>query len=209
MSTKTGIVFKHKSKYRKLVDIEWGADNSFYFMPCTDNAEIGERIKTERDPEGRLVLSIDEVQVGCFPTTKISRHPSGYFHIKDTVGRGGRREKDGLKGLEFKDIDGFFVFLVACPQAIDALIETPNPDPTDVIVNLPEGIEPFTVQFALWDKTKNITIPVSNGQLLGNGAVTLAIDDLTFGLILMLFAVRKPAPETVVRWPARTCYIVM
>jgi hypothetical protein len=62
MPKKTGIVFRHKAKHRKLVDIEWGTDNSFYFMPCTDNAQIGERIKTERDPEGRLVLSIDEIQ---------------------------------------------------------------------------------------------------------------------------------------------------
>jgi hypothetical protein len=209
MPKKTGIVFKHKAKHRKLVDVEWGTDNSFYFMPCTDNAQIGERIKTERDPEGRLVLSIDEVQAGCFPTAKISRHPSGYFHIKDTVGAGGRREKDGLIGPAFKDINGFFVFLVACPQAIDTLVETPAPHPTDVIVNLPEGIEPFTVQFALWDKTKTISIPVQNGQVLGNGAVTLEIDDLNFGLVIMLMAVGKPAPDTVVRWPARTCYIVM
>jgi hypothetical protein len=50
MPKKTGIVFNHKSKYRKLADIEWDADNSFYFMPCTDNAQIGERMKTERDP---------------------------------------------------------------------------------------------------------------------------------------------------------------
>jgi hypothetical protein len=118
MNKKTGIVFKHKSKHRKLVDITWGADNSFYFMPCTDDAQIGERIKAERDSEGRVVINIDEVQTGCFPTKKISRHPSGYFHIKDTAGAGGRREKDGLIGLAFKDIDGFFVFLVACPQAI-------------------------------------------------------------------------------------------
>ena len=209
MSKKTGIAFKHKSKHRKLVDIGWGKDNSFYFMPCTDNAQIGERIKSERDPEGRLVLSIDEVQTGCFPTTKISRHPSGYFHIKDTAGAGGHREKDGLIGPAFKDIDGFFVFLVACPQSIETLVETPIPDPTDVIVNLPDGIEPFTIQFALWDKTKNVTIPVQPGQALGSSPLTLEIDDLDFGLVIMFLAVGKPTAETVVRWPARTCYIVM
>src|SRR5262249_12712095 len=138
MSKKTGIVFNHRSKHRKLVDISWGRDNSFYFMPCTADAQVGERIRAERDAEGRIVLSIDEVQTGCFPTRKISRHPSGYFHIKDTVGAGGRREQDGLIGPAFKDIDGFHVCLVACPQAIETLVETPSPDPSDVIVNLPD-----------------------------------------------------------------------
>lgn len=209
MNKKIGFVFNHKSKYRKLVDIGWGADNSFYFMPCTASAQIGDRIKSERDAEGRITLSIDEVQTGCFPTTKISRHPSGFFHIKDTVGRGGRREKDGLRGPAFKDIDGFFVFLVACPQAIDTLVETTTPDPTDVIANLPESIEPFTVQFALWDKTKNVTIPVKEGQALGEAPVTVEIDDHNFGLVIMLLGVGKPIRETLVRWPARTCYIVM
>jgi hypothetical protein len=209
MSKKTGIVFKHKSKHRKFVDIEWGTDNSFYFMPCTHSAQIGERIQTERDPEGRLALNIDEVQTGCFPTTKISRHPSGYFHIKDTMGAGGRREKDGLIGPAFKAIDGFFVFLVACPQSIETLVATPIPDPTDLIVNLPDGIEPFTIQFALWDKTKSVTIPVQPGQALGNSPVTLEIDSLDFGLVIMFLAVGQPTAETVVRWPARTCYIVM
>lgn len=209
MSKKAGIVFLHKLKHRRLVDFEWGSDNSFYFMPCTDGAQVGERIKTDRDQGGGLLLSVNEIQTGCFPTTKISRHPSGYFHVKDTVGPGGRREQDGLVGPAFKDIDGYFVFLVVCPQAIDTLVEAQAPDPTDVVVSLPDEIEPFTVQFALWDKSKSVFIPVQNGQLLGNGAVRLAIDDQSFGLAIMLVAVGKSVAETVVRWPARTCYIVM
>ena len=207
MSKKTGIVFNHKSKYRKLVDIEWGKDNSFYFMPCTADAQIGERIKSERDSEGRLVLSVGEVQTGCFPTKKISRHPSGYHHTKDVPGPGGRREKDGLIGPAFKDIDGFFIFLVACPQPIDTLVELPAPDPTAVTVTVPEDSEPFTVQFAIWDKRK--ALPTNFGNVLGGGVVTLEIDDLNFGLVIMLKPVGKVTPETIVQWPARTCYLMM
>ncbi len=204
----TGIVFQQRAKFFKLVDIQWGKDNSFYFLPRQHDAEVGSRIKTELDGAARMVLHVGEVQQGCFPTKKISRHPSGYFHIKDVVGRGGQREKDGLVGPSFAAIDGFYVFLVACPQAIDTLVEVEKPEPTDVIAHLPDEIVPFTVQFAVWDKKKTVKIPNRPGELLGNGVIQLEIDDLDFGLVMMFIVVGKTSPEVVVPFPARTCYLV-
>ncbi|MCA8995015.1 MAG: hypothetical protein KDA88_23765, partial [Planctomycetaceae bacterium] len=139
MTKRSGIVFSYRGRQFKLVDIEWGADNSFYFMPRQHDAEVGQRICTEHRDDGRLVLNIDQVQSGCFPTRKISRHTSGYFHIKDVVGRGGNREKDGLIGPSFKEMGGFYTFLVICPQAIETLVCVDKPEPTHVIVQLPES----------------------------------------------------------------------
>jgi hypothetical protein len=204
---RTGIVFDYRSKYFKLVDIEWGSDNSFYFLPYKHDAEIGERLRIETDDTGTIRLSIDEIENGCFPTKKISHHPSGYFHLKDAVGAGGKREKDGLIGPAFKDTD-FYVFILACPQAIDTLVQIEKPNPTEIIVHLPESIEPFTIQFAVWDKKKKIKIPFEPSELLGNGAIAIGNDNQDYGLVIMLVNVRKTSPEVDVRFPKRTCYIV-
>ena len=203
----TGIVFDYRGKFYKLVDIEWGADNSFYFLPYRHDAEIGERLKTETDDAGTIRLSIDEIENGCFPTKKISRHPSGFFHLKDAVESGGKRERDGLIGPAFKDTD-FYVFIVACPQAIDTLVQLEEPNPTDIIVHLPESIEPFTLQFAVWDKKNKIKIPFEPSELLGNGAIAIGNDNQDYGLVIMLVNVRIISPRVNVRFPKRTCYIV-
>lgn len=208
MGNLTGIVFHFRSRYFKLVDIEWGKDNSFYFFPSQYKAEVGTRLKTEIDDVGRIVLSINEIQSGHFHTKKISRHPSGYFHIKDVVGPGGNREQDGLIGPAFKDTDGFYVFLVACPQAIDTLVEIEDPKPTDIIANLPDSIEPFTVQFAVKKKNVTVNIPTQSGEFLGNGVIGVNIDSLEYGLVIMFVRLGKTSPETIVTFPVRTCYIV-
>lgn len=207
MNHRTGIVFDYQGSHYRLVDVEWGNDNSFYFLPHQHDAEVGQRIKTERDSVGRLVLHIDEIQAGCFPTKKISRHPSGYLHVKDVVGRGGNRERDGLIGPAFKDVQ-FFVFLVACPQAIDALVRIEKPEPTDIIVHLPAAIEPFTVQFAVWDKRQTVRVHTRPGELLGNGAITVQSDNLDYGLAIMLLNVAKTSPDISMRFPARTWYLI-
>lgn len=208
MNNATRIVFHYRLKHFKLVDIQWGKDNSFYFMPHQHDSEVGTRLKTQWDKYGRLVLHIDEVQTDCFPTRKITRHPSGYFHIKDVVGRGGNREKDGLVGPSFKDGNGFYVFLVACPQAIDTLVELAKPEPTDIIANLTDSMEPFTVQFAVWEKKRAISMPTQTGEFLGNGVIALGIDNLDFGLVMMFVNIRKTVPGALVPFPVRTCYIV-
>lgn len=204
---RTGIVFDYRGKYFKLVDIEWGPDNSFYFLPHKRDEEIGERLKTETDNIGTIRLSIDEIEKGCFPTKKISRHPSGYFHLKDVVGAGGKREKDGLTGPAFKDTN-FYVFIVACPQEIDTLVQIEKPNPTEIIIHLPESIEPFTLQFAVWDKKNKIRIPFSPSELLGNGAIVIGNENQNYDLVIMLVNVEKTSPKVDVRFPKRTCYIV-
>jgi hypothetical protein len=203
---RTGIVFDYCGKYYKLVDIEWGSDNSFYFLPYRYEAEFGERLKTETDEHGRVILSLDEIEKGGFPTKKISRHPSGFFHLKNAIGSGGKREKDGLIGPAFKNTE-FYIFIVACPQAIDTLVQIEKPNSTDVIVHLPISIEPFTLQFAVWDKKNKIKIPFLPSELLGNGVIAIRNDNQDFGLVIMLVNVRKTSPEVVVRFPKRTCYI--
>ena len=208
MGNSTGIVFDFRSHYFKLVDIEWGKDNSFYFLPYQHEAEVGTRLKVEVDDTGQMLLGINEIQSGHFPTRKITRHPSGYFHLKDVVGSGGNREKDGLIGPAFKDTDGFYVFLVACPQAIETLVEVEKPELTDIIVHLPDTIEPFTVQFAVWNKKVKVKIPIQRGEFLGNGVIGVSIDSLEYGLLIMFPNLRKTKPETISQFPVRTCYIV-
>lgn len=203
-----GIVFKYLSRHFKLVDIEWGTDNSFYFLPYRHEAEIGTRLKTRVDEFGRIILNVHEIETTNFPAKKISRHPSGFFHIKDVEGSGGNREKDGLRGPAFKETDGFYVFLVACPQSIEKLVEVQKPDLTDIIAELPDGIEPFTVQFAVWNKNVRVSMPLSPGKYLGNGAITVTNENLEYGMVIMFVNVENTTPEHEAEFPARTCYIV-
>lgn len=206
MNNRTGISFAHRGRCFKLADIEWGKDNSFYILPHQHDEEVGERLVTETDSDGHLVLSIDEVKAGCFPVKKISRHTSGIYHIKDVSGKGGSREKDGLKGPSFKDADGFFTFLVICPQAIDTLVEVASPDPTHIKIDFTEPIAPFTVQIAVWDKNRQVTLRDPQGTFLGP-PISLSMDDYDHGLMFMFPKVIVP-PGTPARFPVRTCYII-
>lgn len=203
-----GLVFHFRSKYYKLVDIEWGLDNSFYFLPQRHESEIRTRLKTEVDESGLIALDLDEIEGNHFPGRKISRHPSGYYHIKDVVGAGGLREKDGLTGPAFKDTGGFYVFLVACPQAIETLVEVDAPGTTDIIAKLPDEIEPFTVQFAVWDKAVNVKIPMTPGKYLGDGVIVVANESLKYGMIIMFVNVTNMTPDLPHPFPARTTYII-
>jgi hypothetical protein len=208
----TGLVFTFRSRYYKLLDVEWRTDtpdNSFYFLPRQHEDEVGNRIGMERDASGRLVLAIDTLNTGCFPMRKVSRHQSGVFHIKDTASRSrkGKREKDGLRGPAFQDI-AFWTILAVAPQAIETLLEVPGPLPTDVQIHLPATVTPFTVQFAVWDKRTPIPPFPSGGDLLG-GIITIDIANKTHGLtISVLPVVKTSAPETPSCFPARTFYIV-
>jgi hypothetical protein len=205
MSNKSGVTFEYQQKLFSLVDFEWGKDNSFYFMPHQHEVEVGQRIVSNKDQNGNLKLNIKDVQSGCFPTKKISRHPSGYFHIKDTVGSSGNREKDGLIGPSFGEIDAFYTFLVICPQSIGTLVQVEQANPAHVIVHLPNLTEPFTVQFAIWDKKRNVSLPAPPETFLGNGVITLQIDNLDYGLVIMLPKVKTTFSGD---FPIRTCYIV-
>ena len=208
MGESFGIVFQFRSRFFKLVDIEWGADNSFYFMPCSYESELGTRLKTRTDDLGRILLNINEIETGHFPTRKITRHPSGYYHLKDVTGSGGKREKDGLVGPAFKDTPGFYVFLTALPQSIETLVEVQQPQPTDIIANLPDIIEPFIVKFAVWNKNVKIEMPMPPGKYLRDGVIAIKTESLEFGMVIMFENIEKSSPDVTANFPVRTCYII-
>ena len=208
----TGVVFSYRSRYYKLLDVEWrtdSPDNSFYFLPRQHEYEVGNCLGTDRDDNGHLVLAIDKVKTGCFPMRKISRHQSGLFHFKDTDSRSrdGKRKKDGLRGPAFRDIS-FWTIVVVAPQAVETLVEVPGPLPTDVQVHLPDPVPPSTVQFAVWDmKTPFPPFP-AGGDLLG-GFITIEIHDKPRGLVISVLPVVKQSdPETPSCFPIRTFYLV-
>lgn len=200
-----GIVFQYRTKFYRLVDIEIDSDGSLFFLPRQHDSEVGRRLKVERDEKGQMILNVTEVEEGCFPTKKLSRHQSGYFHVKDVEGKGGRREVDGLEGVAFRDI-GFHVVLTICPQRIDTLVEIESPLATDVQVHLPDHIEPFTVQIAVWDGKAPVP-KLPPGEFMGDGAVTCAIDGQEFGLFLMFPFVKKTHAGPI-NFPVRTCCIM-
>jgi hypothetical protein len=206
----TGVVFSYRSRFYKLLDVEWrtdSPDNSFYFLPCQHEYEVGNRISGEKDAKGNLILAIDTVKTGCFPVRKISRHESGIFHLKDKASRSrdGKREKDGLRGPAFQDV-AFWTIVAVAPQAIDTLVEIPSPQTTDVQIHLPETVSPFTIQFAVWDM--KTAFPMGD-NLLG-GVITVQIQNKPRGLVIsVLPVVKTSSPETRPSgFPVRTFYLV-
>ena len=204
-----GFVFGYGGKHYRLLDLQFGSDNSFYFIPSQHEAEVGQHLEWHTDENGVVVFDPSKVISGGFPTRKISRHPSGYLHIKDVVGPGGNREKDGLKGPAFSGINGSHVILVAFPQRIDSLVEIGAPNPaTDLVVGLPDSIEPFTVQFAVWDKKTPPDKFVWPQPILGGGGVVMQSNEQPYGLIAGLFAIAVTGPAVTVPFPQRTVYLV-
>ncbi|MBK9928100.1 MAG: hypothetical protein IPP66_22750 [Anaerolineales bacterium] len=208
MNNSVGIIFSFQSHYYRLADIEWGADNSFYFLPSQHETEVGTRVKSYTEDSGRLVIKPNELEYGKFPTRKISRHQSGFYHIKDVTGSGGNREKDGLRGPAFRETSGFYVFLVACPQEINTMVKTEPDSNRDVIINLPDWIEPFSVQFAAHRKNVNIELKTRPGELLGDGVVQINNSNFEYGLIIFLLNVQKGKPDEVLRFPTKTFFLI-
>ena len=205
MNAQLGIVFQYRAKFYRLVDIEIGSDGSLYFLPRHHDSEVGRRLKIDQDKDGQIILNVNEVEHGCFPTKKFSRHPSGYIHIKDVEGKGGRREKDGLKGVAFKDV-GFHVVITICPQTINTLVEIDLPSATDVQIHLSDVIDPFNVQVAVWDGKTPIPKFVP-GEFMGDRAITCRVDGQDFGLVFMFPFVKKTHAGPI-HFPVRTCCIM-
>ncbi len=190
-----GVLFSQQGLFYKFLVIEFGSDNSFYFLPCQHDAEVGKRIKAKNSEHGSIQFDPSEVVSGCFPMRKISRHPSGYFHIKDVVGPGGRREIDGLKGPSFEQIKSSFIFLVACPQQINTMIKVDIPSENDLVIYLPDEIEPFTVQFAVWNKKVLPHQFASPDEMLGDNVVVMISKEYSYGLLLGLVKDPKNKPK--------------
>lgn len=208
MNNSFSIIFSFQSNYYLLVNIEWGTDNSFYFLPAQHEAEVGTRVKSKIENSGELVIEPNELEYEKFPVRKISRHQSGFYHIKDVTGSGGNREKDGLRGPAFSETNGFYVFLVACPQEISTMVKA-EPDLTrDVIIDLPEWIEPFSVQFAVHRKNVNVELRTRPGELLGDGVIQIANSNYEYGLVIFLLNVQKGKPDEVLHFPIKTFFLI-
>jgi hypothetical protein len=208
MGLKTGITFHYLDRYFEFVDIELGNDNSFYFLPKQHEIELGDRIITSLDGQGNIMLKVDEIRQSGFLRRKISRHPSGYYHIKNVVGKGGSRQQDGLRGLPFAQMGGFHAFLVLAPQEISTLPEVVSPDPSHVTTHLPDSVEPFTVQFAVRDKNCTVDLDFKAGELLGGGVISIVPEQHQFGLVIMLVNLGVIDASTKPQFPIRTFVIV-
>jgi hypothetical protein len=204
---KSGLTFKFKNRFFQLVEIEVGADNSFYFLPLQPEAQVGERIRTSNTQADQLHLMLDEIESGGFPVRKISRHPSGYYHSKDVRGSGGNRAKNGLRGARMDD-HKYYPFLVIGPQRIENLDEKKLAPTHHIIIELPNEIEPFTVQFAWCARDASIDVHFAPSELLGSGMVVVDHQNLRFRLCIALVNIRLSAGITQTEFPARTFYIV-
>jgi hypothetical protein len=198
------LVFEYRNRYFKLLNFIHSKDGSFYFTIYRHDNELTERIQTEETPTGGILLSVEEVVQGQFPAAKISRHRSGCVHVQS---KKREIERKGIQSVPFDDI-AFQVILVVCPQEIDRLVEIDKPRQSDLVVHLPDCIEPFVVQFAVHDRRIQVKVPVAQDELLGGKAISVSAEGQSHGLVIMLVNVRKPSPETALNFPARTCYLV-
>jgi len=199
---RTGISFKFKNSYHSFMDIDWAADGSLYFMPHLEESQYCERIASRTDERGRLTLEVGKVLTDRFPLRKISCHASGAYHVKDEVGRGGRRQVDGLRMVPFRKAGAFRPFLAMAPPAPWLLPTASAPNTQHVMIALPDDVSPFIIHFVLHDKALGARIRFGPGTLLGNGAVEVVNTQHPFSLITYLTCVDH-APGTERRFPER------
>lgn len=159
-------------------------DNSFYFHiyeEASQNIKIP-NIPLEKREDNKIDFK-DFVETN-FKRNKLSFHKSGYIHSTDNEGN---RFQDGVVGIPFEKIDKSLLILVLGPKRIDTLIEIEKINKkTDLLIDLPSDINPFTLHFDVFRKSKIPELDISIPNLIYSGFVMTEYEGKEFGLRLYL-----------------------
>lgn len=199
---KNRIIFEYRRRFHKLLNFYWGKDASFYFTIYRRDDEKCERVEVTRLPDGILKIDGTKILKDQFPAAKISRHSSGVIHVQDAKGN---REKDGIKSWSLAET-GYKVILMVFPQTLDRLVEIKKPEPRDLVFHLADDQEekPFSLQIAVHKYGSRTNLPPN---LLGNGVITVEIDDIpSHELLIFSPFVKKSVPDST--FPPRTVYLI-
>ena len=177
------IIFKYFGKFYKFMNyFPDKKDNSFYFHIYQG---VSQNIKIPNIPlekrENNIIDFNDFVETN-FKRNKLSFHESGYIHSTDNKGN---RFQNGIIGIPFDKIDNSLLILVLGPKRIDTLIETKKVNKkTDLLINLPLDIKPFTLNFEIYRKSKKNELDIAIPNLISESFVMTEYEGKEFGLRL-------------------------
>jgi hypothetical protein len=177
------IIFKHLDKFYKFMNyFPDKKDNSFYFHIYQ---EVSQNIKIPNIPlENRenFIINFKDFVETNFKRNKLSFHESGYIHSTDNKGN---RFQDAVIGVPFDKIENSLLILVLGPKRIDTLIETEKiNEKTDLLINLPLDIKPFTLNFEIYRKSKKNELDIAIPNLISGSFVMTEYEGKEFGLRL-------------------------
>ena len=179
----TRIIFEYRQNFYKFLNF-WvdkkESDSSFYFHFYDD---VNNKIKIPKTPiEQRDHSKIDfnDYVETDFKREHLSIHQSGLIHSKD---KDGNRLRDGIVGFSFDEIEISKLVLVCAPKEIQLLTPYHKSDKTkDLLIHLNDNIQPFTLHFEVFRKSKASELDISNPNLLFGGFIVLEIENKEFGL---------------------------
>ena len=152
-------------------------DNSFYFHiyeECSKKLKIPVQERNDGLIDFRDFVDTD------FRRNKLSIHQSGYIHSTD---ENGKRFKDGVVGIPFTSIEKSLLILVLGPQKIETLVEIETTNlKTDILVELPKDLTPFTINFEIYRKTKISELDFAIPNLISGGFILTEYDSKEFGV---------------------------
>lgn len=144
-------IFQYKNELYKFLSIFTSNDNSFHFLLYEESEKPFKYYNISNDNDGRLRIDINNPISSDFIRHKFTFHKSGYIH---STSKTGKRFKDGVKGVQFKDIETSSLILILAPQKIESLEKyLPQKNGHNIIVPINEEQAPFAFNFEVCKKS--------------------------------------------------------
>ena len=166
------IYFRYKGSLYKFLNVfADNKDNSIYFhLYERANRKLNSAIISNK------VIYIEKFETHDFEQNKITFHESGYIH---STNKNGKKLKDSILGIPFREIDVELSILAIAPKKIDSLIiANKEINGNDLIIDFEDkSIIPFILVFEIIRiSKKNDLIP------LARQTVTIEFPNKEFGL---------------------------
>ena len=138
-----------------------------------------------------------------FDANKISFHESGYVHTTD---KSGKRYRDGVRGIQFSNIDKYLHILALAPKRPSDMVKLAKVDLLrDLKIDLKDNIQPFVLHFAVHRKSVQLSgIYPGEIDLLDGKIIKVDFDDKEYGLFIGMTRVLKGPNVEKVEWPPFT-----
>ena len=193
------VILNYKGQLYKLLNFFVDKkDHSFYFHIYR---KLGE---TPMAPEGKSYQEIKKIDFKKwiptdFPENKISFHESGFIASTD---KNGGRDRDGIKGIKFDQIENFQVILIIAPPDPTQLLKFSKSDTErDIVLNLSDSIEPFSLQFFIYKKNSTKKPHIPNQMDVFGRLICCEYGDKDYGLMLAGIKVSTAGNVQRITWP--------
>ena len=192
-------IFKYKDELYKYLSIFTSSDNSFHFHLYEESNKPFIHYPISTTDDNKLRIEIKNPISSNFIRHKFTFHKSGYIH---STRKNSERYKDGIRGIQFKDIHTSNLVLLLAPKKIELLEKyKQKKDGHNFIIELEQEQPPFTFNIEVFRKSSLNNLPTIPTEIQ-QGPHSYHWTDLEFGL---RFYIQKVIGTEL--WPESTMII--